>query len=53
MNHQMLTEIEIYRKIFLFQKAVEHHTKNDTAKNFQAAENVKRELVKFAMKVKL
>ena len=50
--HQILTEIEIYRKIFLFQKSIEQQLKNNTAQNSQAAEKEKRELIEFAMKVK-
>ncbi|WOE32153.1 MULTISPECIES: hypothetical protein [unclassified Acinetobacter] len=53
MNNQILTEIEINRKIYFFQKAIEQHFENNTAQNSQAVEKAKRELIEFAMKVRL
>ena len=51
MNNQVLTEIEVNRKIYLFQKAVERYATEKTIANSQALAQAKTELCKFAMKV--
>ena len=53
MNNQILTEIEVNRKIYLFQKAVERYATEKTIANSQAVAKAKAkaELCKFAMQV--
>jgi hypothetical protein len=51
MNNQILTEIEVNRKIYLFQKAVERYMAEKTIANSQAVAKAKAELCKFAMQV--
>ena len=51
MNHQILADIELNRKISLFQKAVEAYTLNRTLENSMAVAKAKAELCKFAMQV--
>lgn len=51
MNNQILTEIEMNRKIYLFQKAVEKFVSEKTVANSQAVAQAKTELCSFAMKV--
>lgn len=51
MNNQILTEIEVNRKIYLFQKAVERYMAEKTIANSQAVAKAKTELCKFAMQV--
>lgn len=46
MNNQILTEIEVNRKIYLFQKAVEQYASEKTLKNAQHVANTKTELLK-------
>lgn len=53
MNNQILTEIEVNRKIYLFQKAVERYMAEKTIANSQAVAKAKNELCKFAMQVML
>ena len=53
LNKQILTEIEMNRKIYLFQKAVERYAAEKTAANSQAIAQAKIELCKFAMQVML
>ena len=48
MNYQILADIELNRKISLFQKAVEAYTLNKTLKNSQAVAKAKAELANFA-----
>ena len=51
LNKQILTEIEVNRKIYLFQKAVERYMAEKTIANSQAVAKAKAELCKFAMQV--
>ena len=51
MNNQILTEIEVNRKTYLFQKAVERYMAEKTIANSQAVAQAKTELCKFAMQV--
>ena len=51
MNNQIITEIEVNRKIYLFQKAVERYMTERTIANSQAAAQAKAELCKLAVKV--
>lgn len=51
MNHSILADIELNRKISLFQKAVEAYVLNRTLENSMALAKAKAELCKFAMKV--
>ena len=51
MNHQILADIELNRKISLFQKAVEAYALNRALENSQAVAKAKAELCKFAMQV--
>ena len=51
LNKQILTEIEMNRKIYLFQKAVERYATEKTVVNSQAVAQAKIELCKFAMQV--
>lgn len=44
MNYQILTDIELNRKISLFQKAVEAYTLNKTLENSVAVARAKAEL---------
>lgn len=53
LNKQILTEIEMNRKIYLFQKAVERYATEKTVANSQAVAQAKIELCKFAMQVML
>lgn len=53
LNKQILTEIEMNRKIYLFQKAVERYAAEKTVANSQAVAQAKIELCKFAMQVML
>lgn len=53
LNNQILTEIEVNRKIYLFQKAVERYMAEKTIANSQALAQAKTELCKFAMQVML
>lgn len=48
MNHQILADIELNRKISLFQKAVEAYALNRTLKNAEAVAKAKTELACFA-----
>lgn len=47
MNHQILADIELNRKISLFQKAVEAYTLNRTLENSVALAKAKAELACF------
>ncbi|EKF47540.1 hypothetical protein W9I_00014 [Acinetobacter nosocomialis Ab22222] len=51
MNYSILADIELNRKISLFQKAVEAYVLNRTLENSMALAKAKAELCKFAMKV--
>ena len=53
MNKQILTEIEMNRKIYLFQKAFERYAGEKTVADSQAVAQAKIELCKFAMQVML
>lgn len=53
MNNQILTEIEMNRKIYMFQRAVEKFASEKTVVNSQAVAKAKTELCLFAMKVGL
>lgn len=44
MNHQILADIELNRKISLFQKAVEAYALNRTLENSQAVAKAKADL---------
>ncbi len=48
MNHQILADIELNRKISLFQKAVEAYTLNRTLENSVALAKAKAELASYA-----
>lgn len=48
MNNKILAEIEMNRKIYLFQKAVEQYVSEKTLKNAQRVAETKSELLKFA-----
>ncbi|WP_180082594.1 hypothetical protein [Acinetobacter sp. YH12123] len=48
MNHKILTEIELNRKVSLFQKAVAAYSENRTLENAQALAKAKFQLIKFA-----
>ncbi len=48
MNHQILAEIELNRKISLFQKAVEDYALNRTLENSVALAKAKAELASYA-----
>lgn len=48
MNYQILADIELNRKISLFQKALEVFALNRTLKNSQAVAKAKAELANFA-----
>ena len=48
MNYQILADIELNRKISLFQKAVEAYTLNRTLENSQAVAKAKANLAFFA-----
>jgi len=45
MSHQILADIELNRKISLFQKAVEAYALNRTLENSQAVAKAKAELI--------
>lgn len=47
MNHQILADIELNRKISLFQKAVEAYALNRTLENSQAVAKAKADLACF------
>jgi hypothetical protein len=47
-NHQILADIELNRKISLFQKAVEAYTLNRTLENSVALAKAKAELASYA-----
>lgn len=49
MNHQILADIELNRKIYLFQKAVEAYALNRTLENSIAVAKAKAELAGFVM----
>ncbi|ENX08854.1 hypothetical protein F897_02005 [Acinetobacter variabilis] len=51
MNNQILTEIEVNRKIYLFQNPVERYMAEKTIANSQAVAKAKNELCKFTMQV--
>jgi len=51
MNNQILIEIEVNRKIYLFQKAVERYMAEKTIANSQAVVKAKTELCKFTLQV--
>ena len=48
MNYQILADIELNRKISLFQKAVEAYTLNRTLENSVALAKAKAELASYA-----
>lgn len=48
MNYQILADIELNRKISLFQKAVEAYVLNRTLENSQAVAKAKADLANFA-----
>lgn len=48
MNHQILADIELNRKISLFQKAVEAYTLDRTLENSVALAKAKAELASYA-----
>lgn len=48
MNHQILADIELNRKISLFQKAVEAYVLNRTLENSVALAKAKAELASYA-----
>ena len=48
MNYQILADIELNRKISLFQKAVEAYTLDRTLENSVALAKAKAELVSYA-----
>ena len=48
MNYQILADIELNRKISLFQKAVEAYTLNRTLENSMAVAKAKAELASYA-----
>ena len=48
--HKILTDIELQRKIYLFQKAVEEHLQNKSIATAQALAKAKNDLVGFAMR---
>ena len=48
MNHQILADIELNRKISLLQKAIEAYVLNRTPENSQAVAKAKSDLVNFA-----
>lgn len=48
MNHQILADIELNRKISLFQKAVEAFALNRTLENAAALAKAKAELASYA-----
>lgn len=52
MNYQILADIELNRKISLFQKAVEAYTLNRTLENSQAVAKTKADLANFAWGVR-
>ncbi|MDH0562180.1 hypothetical protein [Acinetobacter courvalinii] len=49
MNYQILADIELNRKISLFQKAVEAYAAERTLKNSMAVAKAKAELAAYAM----
>lgn len=48
--NEILTEIELQRKIYFFQKAVEEHMKNQCLTTAQAVAKTKTELALFVMR---
>ena len=50
MNNKILTEIEANRKIYIFQKAVEEHTKNQCLASAQAVSKAKADLALICMR---
>ncbi len=50
MNHQILADIELNRKISLFQKAVEAYVLNRTLENSQAVAKAKADLAAFVLR---
>lgn len=48
--NQILTEIEVNRKVYLYTKAVEDHLKKQTLTTAQALAKAKNDLVNFAMR---
>ncbi|MFX9417877.1 hypothetical protein ABTO45_08510 [Acinetobacter baumannii] len=50
MNNQILTEIEVNRKIYLFQKAVEAYVLNRTLENSMALAKAKADLAAFVLR---
>lgn len=51
MNHQILTNIELHRKVYLFQKYTELYAKSPTEQMFNKREQAKQELLEFKFKV--
>ncbi len=49
MNNQVLIEIEVNRKIYLFQKAAENYALNRTLENSMALARAKAALCAFVM----
>ena len=48
--HKILTEIELQRKIYLFQKAVEEHAEKRSRPTAQSVAKAKTELALFVMR---